>query len=214
MRKTTCTYWSRGFHMATFLLPIKSEYAQHHAWYGPTMYMSLIEHNLFEEIMCTCIKRLEFTTKICMKENNIDSIHAGFVADLYQINIQTVKTMIVILMIAKNVYFDWNINWLFLWRRVHFIYFGVPGYNFREILYCFFWRSIYADTVCSISSGSLLFAKVTIYGVSVAGLCTSTYVWFYPIHCLLVPSADNKVFLGSELDSDCLALWWYSLKHL
>ena len=51
------------------------------------MYMSLIEHNLFEEIMCTCIKRLEFTTKICMKENNIDSIHAGFVADLYQINI-------------------------------------------------------------------------------------------------------------------------------
>ena len=33
--------------------------------------------------MCTCIKRLEFTTKICMKENNIDSIHAGFVKLLF-----------------------------------------------------------------------------------------------------------------------------------
>ena len=43
--------------MATFLLPIKSEYAQHHVaapsefvkvhftWYEPTMYMPVIKHN-------------------------------------------------------------------------------------------------------------------------------------------------------------------------
>ena len=49
------------------------------------MYMHLIKTNhscwLFEEIMCTCIKLPEFTTKICMKENNIDSIQAGIEAD-------------------------------------------------------------------------------------------------------------------------------------
>ena len=34
---------------------------------------------------------------------------------------------LVMLMIDKNVYFDWNI-----WRMVHFIYWGVTGYNFKK----------------------------------------------------------------------------------
>ena len=37
-------------------------------------------------------------------------------------------------------------KWNFLWWSVHFIYWGVTGYNFKKILYSFLWRLIFADT--------------------------------------------------------------------